>query len=209
MRNQNYPFQLEALPYAYDALEPYVDALTVQIHHGKHVQTYVDNLNKALEGSKVHQSWLLTDLLSRLDELPENIRTAVRNNGGGVYNHGLYFEGMSSNGGGEPVGDLKAAIDKKFGSLDEFKKNFKAAGLGRFGSGWAWLALDKNKDLVIVSTPNQDSVLGDDLKPILAMDVWEHAYYLKYQNRRADYIDNWFAVVDWNHANNLYKEAHA
>lgn len=207
MRNQNYPFQLEELPYAYDALEPYVDALTVQIHHDKHVQTYVDNLNKALEGSNDYHSWSLIDLLSKLDELPENIRIAVRNNGGGVYNHGLYFEGMSSNGGGDPVGDLQVAIDKKFGSFDEFKLSFKAAGLGRFGSGWAWLAVDKNKELVIVSSANQDSVLQDGLKPILAMDVWEHAYYLKYQNRRADYIDNWFAVVDWNHANELYKEA--
>ena len=207
MNNQNYPFKLEALPYAYDALEPYVDALTVQIHHGKHVQTYVDNLNKALEGDANYHSWSLEDLLRRLDELPTNIRTAVRNNGGGVYNHGLYFEGMSANSSGELVNELKDALDKKFGSFDEFKKNFKAAGLGRFGSGWAWLALDENKDLVIASTPNQDSVLQDGLVPILAMDVWEHAYYLKYQNRRADYIDNWFAVVNWNHANDLYKAA--
>lgn len=207
MKNQNYPFQLEALPYAYDALEPYVDALTVQIHHDKHVQAYTDNLNKALEGSKEYHSWSLLELLSRLDELPENIRGAVRNNGGGVYNHGLYFEGMSSSGGGEPVEELKAAINKKFGSYEEFKKNFKAAGLGRFGSGWAWLAVDKSNELVIVSTPNQDSILQEELKPILAMDVWEHAYYLKYQNRRADYIDNWFSVVDWNLANGLYKKA--
>lgn len=204
--NNNYPFQLEALPYAYDALDPYVDALTVEIHHDRHVQTYVDNLNKALEGSKEHQSWSLDDLLKKVNELPDSIKNAVRNNGGGVYNHNLYFAGMKA-GGSAPEGELKAAIDKKFGSLDDFKANFKAAGLGRFGSGWAWLAVDANKDLVIVSTPNQDTVLADGLKPVLAMDVWEHAYYLKYQNKRADYIDNWFHVVDWKKANELYVNA--
>lgn len=206
MINKTYPFELEALPYAYDALEPYLDELTLHIHHDKHVQAYVDNLNKALEGSKEHQSWTLNELLSKLNELPANIQTAVRNNGGGVFNHNLYFAGMKK-GGSELSGDLKAAIDKKFGSFGEFKNNFKTAGLGRFGSGWVWLAVDENKELVLVTTPNQDTILQDNLTPILAMDVWEHAYYLKYQNRRADYIDNWFYVVDWELADKLYKAA--
>ncbi|ADZ83673.1 superoxide dismutase [Cellulosilyticum lentocellum] len=204
--NKTYPFQLEALPYEYDALEPYMDALTVQIHHGRHVQTYVDNLNKVLEGSKDHQSWSLEALVTKVNELPDSIKNVVRNNGGGVYNHNLYFAGMTAEKS-EPTGKLKDAIVKKFGSLDEFKANFKAAGLGRFGSGWAWLAVDANKELTVVSTPNQDTVLADGLSPILAMDVWEHAYYLKYQNKRADYIDNWFLVVDWNKANDLYTKA--
>ena len=204
--SKTYPFQLEALPYAYDALEPYVDALTVQIHHDRHVQAYVDNLNKALEGSKEHQSWTLEELVTKVNELPDSIKTAVRNNGGGAYNHNLYFAGMKANASG-PMGELKEAIEKKYGSLEDFKANFKAAGLGRFGSGWAWLAVDQAKELVVVSTPNQDTVLADGLSPILAMDVWEHAYYLKYQNKRADYIENWFHVVDWNRANDLYKAA--
>lgn len=204
--SKTYPFQLETLPYKYDALEPYVDALTVQIHHDRHVQTYVDNLNKALEGSKDHQSWSLEELVAKVNELPDSIKNAVRNNAGGVYNHNLYFAGMKA-GKGEPTGELKDAIVKKFGSFDEFKTSFKAAGLGRFGSGWAWLAVDANKELVVVSTPNQDTPLADGLSPILAMDVWEHAYYLKYQNKRADYIDNWFVVVDWDKANDLYKKA--
>ncbi len=204
--SKTYPFQLETLPYKYDALEPYVDALTVQIHHDRHVQTYVDNLNKALEGSKAHQSWSLEELVAKVNELPDSIKNAVRNNAGGVYNHNLYFAGMKA-GKGEPTDELKAAIVKRFGSFDEFKTSFKAAGLGRFGSGWAWLAVDANKELVVVSTPNQDTPLADGLSPILAMDVWEHAYYLKYQNKRADYIDNWFVVVDWDKANDLYKKA--
>jgi superoxide dismutase, Fe-Mn family len=204
--NKTYPFQLEALPYAYDALEPYIDALTVQIHYDRHVQTYVENLNKALEGSKDHQSWSLEELLAKVNELPDSIKNAVRNNGGGVYNHNLYFAGMKAREN-ELAGELKEAIVKNFGSLDDFKASFKAAGLGRFGSGWAWLAVNANKELVVVSTPNQDTVLADGLNPILAMDVWEHAYYLKYQNKRADYIDNWFQVVDWNKANDLYKKA--
>ncbi len=203
---KTYPFQLEALPYKYDALEPYVDALTVEIHHDRHVQAYVDNLNKALESSKDHQSWLLEELVTKVNELPDSIKNAVRNNGGGLYNHNLYFAGMKA-GKSEPAGEVKEAIVKKFGSFEEFKTSFKAAGLGRFGSGWAWLAVDANKELVIVSTPNQDTVLADGLSPVLAMDVWEHAYYLKYQNKRADYIDNWFLVVDWDKANDLYKKA--
>ena len=204
--SKNYPFQLEALPYKYDALEPYIDALTVQIHHDRHVQAYVDNLNKALEGSKDHQSWSLEELLTKVNELPDSIKTAVRNNGGGVYNHNLYFAGMKA-GKNEPTGALKEAIIKKFGSLDDYKSSFKAAGLGRFGSGWAWLAVDASKELVIVSTPNQDTILSHGLIPILAMDVWEHAYYLNYQNKRADYIDNWFLAIDWDKANDLYKKA--
>lgn len=204
--NKTYPFQLEALPYAYDALEPYIDSLTVQIHHDRHVQTYVDNLNKALEGSAEHQNLRLEELLLNLSDLPASIQTAVRNNGGGVYNHNLYFAGMKKDGS-ELDGVLKDAILKKFGSFDEFKNSFKAAGLGRFGSGWAWLAVDANNELVIVSTPNQDTVLADGLKPVLAMDVWEHAYYLKYQNKRADYIDNFFHVVDWKKAEDLYLSA--
>ena len=204
--SKTYPFQLEALPYVYDALEPYVDALTVQIHHDRHVQTYVDNLNKALEGSKEHQSWSLEELLTKVNELPDSIKNAVRNNGGGVYNHNLYFSGMKANASG-PSGELYDAIVKKFGSFNDFKTTYKAAGLGRFGSGWAWLAVDGNKELVVVSTPNQDTVLADGLIPVLAMDVWEHSYYLKYQNKRADYIDNWLLIVDWDKANALYRKA--
>ena len=190
--NTTYPFSLPALPYAYDALEPYIDQETMHYHHDKHLKAYVDNLNKALETCPDYQSWTLEQLLTRLNQLPESIRTAVRNNGGGVYNHDLYFDLMAP---GEQT--VPAAVADAFGGAEEFKKKMKAAALGQFGSGFAWLAADDAGVLKILALPNQDNPLTQGLRPILCLDVWEHAYYLKYQNLRADYIDNWFRVVNW------------
>lgn len=199
-------FSLPPLPYAFDSLEPYIDAKTMEIHHDKHQGAYVTNLNKALEGHPDLQSKSLDDLLKNLDAVPDNIRTAVRNNAGGDWNHTLFWDLMKKGGGGEPKGDLAAAIKSSFGSLDGFKEKFKAAGTGRFGSGWAWLIVKDGK-LVVDSTPNQDTpyLLGG--KPVLGLDVWEHAYYLKYQNRRPDYIDAWWNVVNWDKAAELYDAA--
>jgi len=193
----HYPFTLVPLPYAYDALEPFIDAKTVEIHHNKHLQTYVDNLNKALENHPDYHSWPLERLLYNLDKLPQEIQTAVRNNGGGVYNHNLYFGGMAK--GGVPLADgpLKDAINKVWGSFDDMKAQLKAAGLSVFGSGWAWIVSDYLGNLSIFKTANQDTQIPAGLTAVLILDVWEHAYYLKVQNRRADYIDNWFNVVDW------------
>lgn len=189
-------FKLPALPYATDALEPHIDKMTMEIHHGKHHQAYVDNLNKALAGTPAENL--------QIEEILKNISTypaAVRNNGGGHYNHTLYWTIMSPNGGGKPTGDLAKAIDAAFGSLDEFKKKFTEAGATRFGSGWAWLSIDASGKLQVSSTPNQDNPLMDVAevkgKPILGMDVWEHAYYLKYQNKRPDYIAAFWEVVNW------------
>ena len=190
--NKTYPFELPELPYAYDALEPYIDKETMHFHHDKHLKTYVDNLNKALEGHPEYHSWTLERLLSDLDQLPEGMRTAVRNNAGGVYNHDLYFDLMSP---GDK--ELPSAIADAFGSGEEFKKQMKAAALGQFGSGFAWLVADGSGKLKVIALPNQDNPLSQGLRPILGLDVWEHAYYLKYQNLRGDYIDNWFHVIDW------------
>lgn len=188
-------FKLSDLPYKADALEPHIDARTMEIHHGKHHQTYVDKLNAAVEGTQ----WAdkkIEDVLKNLDKLPDEKRTAVRNNGGGHYNHTLFWEWMSPDGGGKPSGNLAKLIDQAFGSFDDFKKKFAETGAGRFGSGWVWL-LGREDGLEITSTPNQDSPIMDGETPLLGLDVWEHAYYLKYQNRRPDYIEAWWNVVNW------------
>jgi Fe-Mn family superoxide dismutase len=190
---------LPPLPYAFDALEPHIDARTMEIHHGKHHQAYVNNLNAALEKAPEVQNKPLEELLGNLNSVPESIRMAVRNNGGGHWNHSFFWQIMAPKAGGEPSGALGNAIKSTFGGFDKFKEQFSAAGVGRFGSGWAWLLLDAGK-LSITSTPNQDNPLMDGKRPnqvILGLDVWEHAYYLKYQNRRPDYITAWWNVVNW------------
>jgi len=187
---------LPALPYAPDALEPYIDKATMEIHHGKHHAAYVNNLNKALEGNATLQGKSIDDLLRSLDQVPEAIRAAVRNNGGGHWNHSMFWKIMKKGGGGEPKGDLANAINSSFGSFAEFKTKFAQAGVSRFGSGWAWL-LYQNGKLAIESTPNQDNPLMSGGKAFMGLDVWEHAYYLKYQNRRPDYIEAWWNVVNW------------
>src|SRR5579871_5625115 len=187
---------LPPLPYPSDALEPYIDKMTMEIHHGKHHNAYVTNLNKALEGNTELQSLSIDQLLKSLDRVPENIRTAVRNNGGGHWNHSMFWKIMKKGGGGEPSGALADAIKGAFGSFADFKTKLNAAGAGRFGSGWAWLILKDGK-LAIESTPNQDNPLMAGGKAVMGVDVWEHAYYLKYQNRRADYLAAWWEVADW------------
>jgi Fe-Mn family superoxide dismutase len=188
---------LPPLQYDYGALEPHIDARTMEIHHTKHHQTYVNNLNTALEKAPNLQDKSLEELLGNLEAVPESIRTAVRNNGGGHWNHTMFWQIMGPNAGGEPTGALADAIKASFGSFDQFKEKFAAAALGRFGSGWAWLIAD-GRNLTIESTPNQDNPIMEGKRPpILGLDVWEHAYYLKYQNRRADYISAWWQVVNW------------
>ena len=191
------PFTLPALPYAFDALEPHIDARTMEIHHGKHHQAYVNNLNAAIEKAPELQGKSLDDLMRGINSVPESVRTAVRNNGGGHWNHSLFWQLMAPNGGGEPSGKLADAIKSSFGDFAKFKEQFAAAAAGRFGSGWAWLTDDGNGKLSITSTPNQDNPLMEGKKAILGLDVWEHAYYLKYQNRRPDYVTAWWNVVDW------------
>lgn len=200
-------FTLPPLPYPYDALEPYIDAQTMEIHHTKHHQGYVNNLNKALESAPELQSQSIEALLRGINEVPESIRTAVRNNGGGHANHSLFWTIMKPGGGGEPTGELAAAIQSTFGSFAAFKEKFSAEAAGRFGSGWAWLVVDESGKLQIYSTPNQDSPYMQGHISILGLDVWEHAYYLKYQNRRAEYIQNWWNVVNWNQVAQYYQEA--
>lgn len=200
-------FQLPPLPYASDALEPHIDQRTMEIHHDKHHAAYVNNLNKALEGHADLQSKSIEELLSNLNALPEGIRNAVRNNGGGHANHSMFWKLMAANGGGAPTGAVASAIDSAFGSFDEFKTQFAAAGMGRFGSGWAWLVANSDGSVAITSTPNQDTPVMDGGKPILGVDVWEHAYYLNYQNRRADYLAAWWNVVNWDEVNRLYAAA--
>ncbi|MBE2182109.1 MAG: superoxide dismutase [Anaerolineae bacterium] len=190
-------FELPALPYASNALEPYIDQQTMEIHHGKHHQAYVTNLNKALENHPDLQSKSIEELLTSLDSLPDAIRNAVRNNGGGHFNHTMFWQIMGPNAGGAPTGELADAINAAFGSFDEFKAQFKAAAGGRFGSGWAWLLAAPDGTLSISSTPNQDNPISEGKTAILGVDVWEHAYYLKYQNRRPDYVDAWWNVVNW------------
>ncbi len=190
-------FELPPLPYAKDALEPNIDAMTMEIHHDKHHAGYVNNLNKALEGHPELQGKSVEELLGSISSLPESIQTAVRNNGGGHANHSMFWQIMSPNGGGAPTGELATAINNSFGSFDNFKQQFAAAGAGRFGSGWAWLLVGSDGSLSITSTANQDSPLMEGKKPIMGVDVWEHAYYLKYQNRRAEYLTNWWNVVNW------------
>ena len=188
-------YTLPDLPYAFDALEPHIDARTMEIHHDKHHAAYVNNVNAALEGSDL-ADLPIEELLQSLDRVPEDKRTAVRNNGGGHYNHTLFWTSMSGDGGGEPGGDLGSAIGEAFGSFGDFQGQLKQAGLGRFGSGWAWLIHD-GSGLSITSTPNQDNPISEGKTPLLGVDVWEHAYYLRYQNRRPDYIDAWWNVVNW------------
>jgi Fe-Mn family superoxide dismutase len=190
-------FTLPALPYAFDALEPHIDAQTMQIHHGKHHQAYVNNLNAAIEKAPELAGKSLDDLMKNINTVPEAVRTAVRNNGGGHWNHSFFWELMGPKAGGEPTGKLADAIRGAFGDFAKFKEQFAAAATGRFGSGWAWLVSDGGK-LSITSTPNQDNPLMEGRKAILGLDVWEHAYYLKYQNRRPDYVTAWWNVVDWN-----------
>lgn len=189
-------FHLPSLNYGYDELEPYIDAKTMEVHYTKHHQGYVNNLNKALEGHEELKNLSLEDLIKSLDRLPEDIRTAVKNNGGGHLNHSMFWEIMKPSGGGDPKPMLLAKINENFGSFDAFKEEFKKAALGRFGSGWAWLVLNGDK-LEIISTPNQDNPISDGKTPLLGIDVWEHAYYLKFQNKRNEYIDSWFNTVNW------------
>ncbi len=191
------PFELPKLPYDYNALEPHIDARTMEIHHTKHHQGYVNNLNAAIEKHPELDGKSVEDLLKDLSSVPEDIRTAVRNNGGGHANHSLFWPVMGPQGGGEPSGELAQAIGSAFGGFDSFKDQFSKAAATRFGSGWAWLSLNGSGKLVITSTPNQDSPLSEGLAPVLGLDVWEHAYYLHYQNRRPDYISAWWNVVNW------------
>lgn len=203
-------YELPNLPYAADALEPHIDAQTMEIHHGKHHNTYITKLNGALEGQDALSSKDIWDLIANLDAVPENIRGAVRNNGGGHANHTLFWSIMGPNGGGEPTGALGEAITAAFGSFDAFKEKFEAAGATRFGSGWAWLIVNKDGAVEVVSTPNQDNpVMDGSGKPVIGCDVWEHAYYLRYQNRRPDYLKAWWNVVDWNAASQNYEAAKA
>jgi len=199
--------QLPPLPYPNNALEPHIDEQTMMIHHDRHHATYVNNLNAALEGHPELQSKSVEELIADLDSVPESIRTAVRNNGGGHANHSLFWVTIGPNAGGAPTGALAAAIDSEFGGFDKFKDEFSKAAAGRFGSGWAWLVVDKNKKLKVYSLPNQDSPIMQGDTPILGLDVWEHAYYLKYQNKRPDYIAAFWNVVNWAEVGRRYEEA--
>ena len=198
--------ELPTLPYPYDALEPHIDGRTMEIHHGKHHAAYVNNLNKAIESHSDLQQKSITELLADLTSVPESIRTAVRNNGGGHFNHSLFWKVMQRGGGGNPSGELADAIDSTFGSLDEFKTKFSQAAATRFGSGWVWLYVKDGK-LQLGSAPNQDSPVMDGGKPILGLDVWEHAYYLNYQNRRPDYVQAWWNVISWSGVEENYRKA--
>ena len=192
------------LPYAYDALEPWIDEATMKLHHDKHHVAYTTNLNSAIEGKPL-ASWSAEELVTRLAEVPEDIRTVVRNHGGGHFNHSLFWETLGPKAGGKPDGRLAAAVDTAFGSFDEFVKLFSSAAMKRFGSGWAWLSVGKDRRLEISSSANQDSPLSEGKKPILGLDVWEHAYYLKYQNRRAEYVENFYRVINWKKVGSLYE----
>jgi Fe-Mn family superoxide dismutase len=198
-------FEVPPLPYAPDALEPHIDAATMSIHHDKHHQAYVDKLNAALEGTE-HADRPIEDIIANLDSIPEDKRTAVRNQGGGHLNHTMFWTSMSPSGGGAPTGDLAAAIDSAFGSFDAFKEKFEAAGAGQFGSGWAWLVVADGA-LAVTSTPNQDSPLSAGQTPLVGNDVWEHAYYLKYQNKRPAYLKEWWNTVDWTEVASRYSAA--
>lgn len=194
------PFILPKLPYAVDALEPYIDAQTLEIHHGKHHATYVNNLNVALEGHEALQQKPIAEILANLQEVPENIRTAVQNNGGGHYCHSLFWESMKPNGGGEPTADIKREIEKYFSTFDNFQSELSKAAISRFGSGYGWL-VEHNGKLEVLSTANQNTPLAAGKYPLLIIDVWEHAYYLKYQNRRPEFVTNWWHTVDWDIVN--------
>src|SRR2546422_1884419 len=199
-------YELPPLPYDYNALEPYIDEQTMHLHHDKHHAAYVTNLNNALKDRSDHPDVSAEELVRRLHEVPEDIRTAVRNNGGGHVNHTMFWQIMKPNGGGEPTGALASAIQDAFGSFDAFKAAFNDAGVKRFGSGWAWLVLDRNGKLSVTSTANQDNPQTDGLHPVMGNDVWEHAYYLKYQNRRPDYLNAWWNVVNWDEVARRYSQ---
>lgn len=203
----NMSHTLPALPYAYDALEPHIDAKTMEIHHSRHHQTYINNLNTALADLPELAALPLEALLARIDSLPAQVQGAVRNHGGGHANHSLFWQVMSPQGGGEPAGELAAAIERDLGGLEAFKQAFTQAALSRFGSGWAWLVVDGRGKLQVVSSANQDSPLMEGLTPILGLDVWEHAYYLKYQNKRPDYIAAFYNVIDWDEVARRYVAA--
>jgi superoxide dismutase, Fe-Mn family len=212
--NSKAPFALPPLPYAFDALEPHIDARTMEIHHDKHHQAYVTNLNKAIAGNAELERITLKELLVDLTRLPESVRAAVQNNGGGHYNHTLFWHMMKKGGGGEPKGELADAINKRFKSFSGFKDEFTKAALGRFGSGWAWLVHEPGKELAVVSTANQDSPVtmtastrSGVAMPLLGIDVWEHAYYLKYQNRRPEYVAAFYNIIDWDFVSERYRSA--
>ncbi len=200
------PFVLPPLPYAFDALEPHIDAETMKIHHDKHHATYVANLNKAVADKPALASKSIEGLLRELNSVPEGIRPAVRNHGGGHANHSLFWQLLKKNGGGHPTGELGKAVDKKFGSFAGFQEKFTEAATKQFGSGWAWLSLDPNRELLVEGTPNQDSPLSSGRTPLLGIDVWEHAYYLKYQNRRADYIKAFYNLINWDIVSERYRK---
>ncbi|KAB3531323.1 superoxide dismutase [Alkaliphilus pronyensis] len=197
-------FNLPNLDYSYDALEPYIDKETMEIHHSKHHQGYISKLNDALEGHEALQEKDIEELLQSLDKLPKEIYWAVRNNGGGYYNHSIFWKVMDPNGGGEPKGELLADINKTFGGFKEFKEAFNKAAATRFGSGWAWLIINSNNELEIISTPNQDNPIMDGSKVLMGIDVWEHVYYLKYQNKRPDYIEAWWNIINWDYVSERY-----
>ncbi len=199
-------FEVPPLPYDYNALEPYIDTQTMQLHHDKHHAAYVNNLNAALQSHTEFASRSAEDLMRHINDVPESIRTTVRNNGGGHVNHSMFWQIMKPNGGGQPGGELGSAIDQTFGSFDQFKAAFNDAGVKRFGSGWAWLVLDSSGKLSVISSANQDSPLMEGQYPVMGNDVWEHAYYLKYQNRRPDYLAAWWNVVNWDEVAHRYQQ---
>ena len=199
-------YELPQLKYSYNALEPFIDEATMSIHHSKHHAAYINNLNAALEKYPEFQKLALDELLKSLDSLPEDIRSAIRNNGGGHYNHSFFWSILSPDSKREPEGELAVKISEVFGSYEVFKDEFAKAAAARFGSGWAWLVLDREGKLKVVSTANQDNPVSEGLRPILGLDVWEHAYYLKYQNRRPEYVSQWWNVVDWDEVSNLYQK---
>ena len=204
---ETYPFKLSPLPFAPDALEPYMDKETVITHHDKHHQIYTDNLNKALEKYQDLHKCSIEELLTNIEVLPAEIRASITNHGGGYFNHNLFFDLLSPQGPRIPVGDVAQEINQTFGSFDQFKKDFTAASLGVFGSGWAWLCVNKDKKLVITTTLNQACPITQNLFPVLTLDVWEHAYYLKYRNKRMEFISEWWNIVNWNHVEKLYQQA--
>lgn len=203
----HYPYTLPQLPYAYEALEPHFDKATMVVHHQKHHQAYIDNLNKALEAYPQYQSYTLEELLIGLNTLPSDLKTVVQNHGGGHFNHGMFWQILSPDFDQKPTSVIAQKIDAAFGSYENFKAAFDKAARTVFGSGWAWLCIDQKDNLVVIASPNQDNPLSQGLRPILGLDVWEHAYYLKFQNRRIDYIDAWWHVINWQEVEIIYKKA--
>ncbi|CUX36386.1 superoxide dismutase [Clostridium sp. C105KSO13] len=204
--NEHYKFSNSPLPYAYDAMEPYIDEKTMWLHHDRHLQTYIDDLNDALAKYPQFQSWSLETLLGNIPRLPQDIQTDVKNNAGGVFNHRFYFENLLNPAPAQPTGQLKEAINKKYGNYQRFKEQFKEEASSVFGSGYAWLVVDDDGQLKIITTKNQDTPVPLEMCPVLNIDVWEHAYYLKHYNLRDDYIDDWFQVVNWDNANDNYEK---